>query len=144
MKKAVVFVGSGAALATCAAVAAARADGYAVAVREVDPATLEGGWLRRLWSRRRLRWAAAAGGGDALVCLVERPGDAAWAPWMAYAAGDGLRPIAVPARLKGVDNIAGVRSGVAVYARLETAADVARTHRAALAEAEGLAIAARF
>lgn len=143
MKKAVVFVGSGAALATCAAVTAARADGYAVAVREVDPATLGGGWFRRFWSRRRLRRAAAAGGGDALVCLVERPGDAAWAPWMAYAAGDGLRPIAVPARLKGVENTAGIRSGVAVYTRLETASDIARAHRAAQAEVERLAVAAR-
>lgn len=144
MKKAVVFVGSGTALAECAAVASARADGYVVAVQEVDPAMFGGGWFGRFRARRRLRRAAAAAGRDALVCLVERPGDAAWAPWMVFAAGDGLRPIAVPARLKGVENIAGIRSGVAVYAQLETAANLADAHRAALAELQKQAIAARF
>lgn len=144
MKKAVVFIGSGTALAECAAVAAARADGYVVVVQEVDPATFRRGWFGRFRARRRLRRAAAAAGRDALVCLVERPDDTAWMPWMVFAAGDGLRPIAVPARLRGVENIAGICSGVAVYARLETAADLADAHRAALAESQKLATAARF
>lgn len=142
MKKAVVFVGSAAALAECPAVAAARMDGYDVAVQEFDPATLGGGWFGRFLSRRRLRRAAAAAGRDVLVCLVERPGDVAWKPWMVYAAGSGLRPIAAPARLNGVENVGGVRSGVAVYTRLETAADLAEAHRAAWAEVRKLSVVA--
>ncbi len=96
----------------------AEAEGYEVVTRALDPATLGGGLFGRFRARRKLRRAAACAGADGLVLLVERPGDAAWRPWMAYAAGAGLRPVAVPARLKGVDNIAGVRSGVAVYGRL--------------------------
>ncbi len=143
MKKAVVFIGSAAAVAECAAVAAARAGGHDVVVQKVDPAMLGGGWLGRFLARRRLRRAAASAGADSLVCLVERSGDVAWKPWMVYAAGSGLRPIAAPVRMKGLENVGGVRSGVAVYTRLETAADLAEVHRAALAEVQKLAVAAR-
>lgn len=122
----------------------AEAEGYEVVTRALDPATLGGGLFGRFRARRKLRRAAACAGADGLVLLVERPGDAAWRPWMAYAAGAGLRPVAVPARLKGVDNIAGVRSGVAVYGRLATAADLDLACRAARAEAQRLASVARL
>lgn len=145
MNKKIVFIGRREALADCAAaVAAAQAAGQNVVTCALDPATLGRGLFGRFRARRRLRHAAACAGEEGLVMLVERAGDAAWEPWMAYAAGTGLRMIAVPARLKGIDNIAGVRSGVAVYDRLTTAADLDLICRAALAEAQSLASAARF
>ena len=127
-----------------AACARAQSDGHEVVTCALDPATLGRGLFGRFRARRRLRHAAAGAGDDGLVLLVERAGDAAWEPWMAYAAGAGLRLIAVPARLKGVYNIAGIRSGVAVYDRLETAADLDLICRAARAEVQALASAARF
>lgn len=145
MMKRVVMIGSRTALDARAAVCArAQADGHEVVRREIDPATLGAGRWGRFWARRRLRNAAACAGDDGLVLLVECPGETAWQPWMVYAAGAGLRLIAVPARLKGVDNLAGIRSGVAVYERLETAADLDLADRAARAEAQRLAVAARF
>lgn len=145
MMKRVVMIGSRTALDAQAAVCArAQADGYEVVTWEIDPATLGAGRWGRFWARWRLRNAAACAGDDGLVLLVECPGETAWQPWMAYAAGAGLRLIAVPARLKGVDNLAGIRSGVAVYERLETAADLDLADRAARAEAQRLAVAARF
>ncbi len=145
MNEKIVFIGRQEALAECAAaVAAAQAAGYGVVTCALDPATLGRGLFGRFRARRRLRHAAAGAGDDGLVLLVERLGDAAWQPWMAYAAGAGLRRIAVPARLRGVDNIAGVRSGIAVYDRLATAADLDLICRAARAEVQALASAARF
>lgn len=145
MKMKIVMIGSPAALDAQAAVcAAAQAAGYEVVTCALDPATLGRGLFGRFRARRRLRHAAACVGDDGLVLLVERSGDAAWEPWMAYAAGAGLRRIAVPVRLRGFGNIAGVRSGVAVYDRLETAADLDLICRAARAEVQALASAARF
>ena len=145
LKTRVVFIGRQEALADCAAaVAAAQAAGYEVVTCALDPATLGRGLFGRFRARRKLRLAAARAGEEGLVLLVERSGDAAWEPWMAYAAGAGLRRIAVPARLRGFGNIAGVRSGVAVYDRLETAADLDLICRAARAEVQALVSAVRF
>lgn len=141
----VLFLGRREALSDCAAaVAAAKDAGFEVATRDIDPATLGRCLFGRFWARRRLRRAAADAGVEGVLFFVERPGDAAWQPWMAYAAGAGLRPIAVPARLKGVENVAGVRSGVAVYDSLKTAADVELACRAARAEAQALAAVVRL
>ena len=71
-------------------------------------------------------------GDNGLVVLVEEAGDTAWEPWMVYALGSPLKKIAVPARLKGVDNIGETRSGTTTYEKLTTVEDLKEIDHAAL------------
>lgn len=116
-----------------------RGAGCEVTCRELDPAKLGRGFLSRLLDRRKLKALVRGFDATGVVILVERPGDTAWQPWMVHALGSGLRQVAVPARMKGQDNIAGSRSGVAVYNQMDTADDLDEIYRSSRWEAEQLA-----
>lgn len=127
MHERILLLGRKAALDSHAGVvAAARSAGYQVVFKELDPQSLSKGFFGKFIARRKLHAATKECGYESggLVVLVELPGDSVWEPWMVYTAGSGLKKIAVPDRLKGVDNIAGVRSGVTTYVKLETVEDL--------------------
>lgn len=117
----------------------ASASGWNVACRELDPAQVKPGLFGRFFAKRKLYAAAKEIDPLGVVILVEKAGDTAWQPWMVYAIGGGLRQIAVPSRLKGQDNIAGSRSGVAVYDKLNSLEDLDEIYRSTCWEAEKLA-----
>ena len=112
----------------------ASASGWNVACRELDPAQVKPGIFGRFLAKRKLYAAAKEIDPLGVVILVEKAGDAAWPPWMVYAIGG-----AVPSRLKGQDNIACCRSGVAVYDKLNTPEDLDEIFRSTRWEAEKLA-----
>lgn len=143
MKK-LLFVGSTEAIAERSSIiSAAKAAGYEVASEVLDPSGLGTSWVGKFLAKRKLRKVTRPCFNEGVVLLVEQQGDSAWESWMVYAAGAGMKMIAVPSRLKGVDNIACVRSGVAVYERLETLADLEDVTRAAMWECQKLAYVAR-
>ncbi len=121
-------------------VAEANAAGNKVEACELEPSGLCKGCIGKIFSKLKLRKLMSTYP-DGLIVLVEEPGDVAWEPWMVYAAGSGMRPIAVPARLKGVENINGVRSGVAIYDKMETLSDLETAEHAAMWECQKLAVA---
>lgn len=122
-----------------ALIAAAQASGCEISSRELDPALVKPGLFGRFFVKRKLYAAAKEIDPLGVVILVEKAGDAAWQPWMVYAIGGGLRQIAVPSRLKGQDNIACCRSGVAVYDKLNSPEDLDEIFRSTRWEAEKLA-----
>lgn len=140
MEKKLLFVGSTEAIAERSAIiSAAQAAGYEVASQVLDPSGLSTSWVGKFLAKRKLRKVTRPCFDDGVVLLVEQQGDSAWESWMVYAAGAGMKMIAVPSRLKGIDNIACVRSGVAVYERLENLLDIEAVSRAAMWECQKLA-----
>ena len=89
----------------------ARSAGFEVEFAALDPAKLPKSAFGRFFAKRRLSRLTDAVGDGGLVVLVEEDGDTAWEPWMVYALGEPIKKIAVPVRLKGVDNIGETRSG---------------------------------
>lgn len=110
---------------------------------ELDPATLGRGWVAKMSAKRKLRSLACDIGLDGAVVLLECPGDTSWADWMVYAVANGLKRVAVPARLLDAGQIPAVRSGVASYRKLDTLDDLKDIVRGTLWEAQKLAYASK-
>lgn len=143
MKK-LLFVGSSEAIAErLAIISAAQAAGYEVASEILDPSGLSTSWVGKFLAKHKLRKVTRPCFNEGVVLLVEQRGDSAWESWMVYAAGAGMKMIAVPSRLKGIDNIACVRSGVAVYDKLDALEDIEYVCRSAQGEVEKLACIVR-
>lgn len=129
----VLMVGRDAALARYSAFKTdVRSAGFEVEFAALDPARLPKSAFGRFFAKRRLSRMTDVDGDDGLVVLVEESGDAAWEPWMVYALGSPLKKIAVPARLKDIDNIGETRSGTATYEKLATVEDLKEIDHAAL------------
>ena len=73
------------------------------------------------------------------IVLLECPGDTSWAEWMVCAVEDGLKRVAVPARLVDEGKISTIRSGVEPYKKLDTLDDLKETLRGTLWQAQKLA-----
>ena len=128
----VLLVGRDAALARHSAFKAdVRSAGFEVEFAALDPARLPKSAFGRFFAKRRLSRMTDVVGDDGLVVLVEESGDTAWEPWMVYALGSPLKKIAVPVRLKGVDNIGETRSGTTTYEKLTTVEDLKEIDHAA-------------
>lgn len=129
----VLLVGREAALARYSAFKAdVRSAGFEVEFSTLDPARLPKSAFGRFFAKRRLSRMTDEVGDDGLVVLVEESGDTAWEPWMVYALGSPLKKIAVPVRLKGVDDIGETRSGTATYEKLVSVDDLKEIDHAAL------------
>ena len=127
------IVGREAALARYSAFRAdVRSAGFEVEFAALDPARLPKSAFGRFFAKRRLSRMTDVVGDDGLVVLVEESGDTAWEPWMVYALGSPLKKIAVPSRLKGLDNIGETRSGTTTYEKLATVEDLTEIDHAAL------------
>lgn len=127
------IVGREAALARYSAFRAdVRSAGFEVEFAALDPARLPKSAFGRFFAKRRLSRMTDVVGDDGLVVLVEESGDTAWEPWMVYALGSPLKKIAVPARLKDIDNIGETRSGTTTYEKLVTIEDLKEIDHAAL------------
>lgn len=109
-----------------------RSAGFEVEFAALDPARLPKSVFGRFFAKRRLSRMTDEVGDDGLVVLVEESGDTAWEPWMVYALGSPLKKIAVPSRLKGLDNIGETRSGTTTYEKLVTIEDLKEIDHAAL------------
>ena len=143
-KTSVLFVGRKEALAEKAKLLEAAADSdLAVKCVELDPATLGHGWVAKMSAKRKLQSLACDVGLDGAVVLLECPGDTSWADWMVYAVANGLKRIAVHARLLDEGQISAVRSGVASYRKLDTLDDLKEIVRGTLWEAQKLAYASK-
>ena len=143
-KTSVLFVGRKEALAEKAKLLEAAADSdLAVKCVELDPATLGHGWVAKMSAKRKLQSLACDVGLDGAVVLLECSGDTSWADWMVYAVANGLKRVAVPARLLDVGQIPAVRSGVASYRKLDTLDDLKEIVRGTLWEAQKLAYASK-
>ena len=128
----VLIVGREAALARYSAFETdARSAGFEVEFATLDPVKLSKSAIGRFFAKRRLSRMTDVVGDDGLVVLVEESGDTAWEPWMVYALGSPLKKIAVPVRLKGVDNIGETRSGTTTYEKLTTVEDLKEIDHAA-------------
>ena len=129
----VLLVGRDAALARYSALRAdVRGAGFEVEFAALDPARLPKSAFGRFFAKRRLSRMTDVVGNDGLIVLVEEAGDSAWEPWMVYALGSPLKKIAVPARLKDIDNIGETRSGTATYEKLATIEDLKEIDHEAL------------
>ena len=129
----VLLVGRDAALARYSAFRTdIRSAGFEVEFAALDPAWLPKSAFGRFFAKRRLSRMTDVVGDDGLVVLVEESGDTAWEPWMVYALGSPLKKIAVPSRLKGLDNIGETRSGTTTYEKLATVEDLKEIDHAAL------------
>lgn len=127
------IVGREAALARYSAFRAdVRSAGFEVEFAALDPARLPKSAFGRFFAKRRLSRMTDVVGDDGLVVLVEESGDTAWEPWMVYALGSPLKKIAVPARLKDIDNIGETRSGTATYEKLISVEDLKEIDHAAI------------
>ena len=143
-KTSVVFVGRKEALAEKAKLLELAADSdLSVKCVELDPATLGRGWVAKMSAKRKLQSLACDIGLDGAVVLLECPGDTSWADWMVYAVANGLKRVAVPARLLDAGQISAVRSGVASYRKLDTLDDLKEIVRGTLWEAQKLAYASK-
>ena len=141
-KTAVLFVGRKEALAEKAKLLEAAADSdLAVKCVELDPATLGHGWVAKMSAKRNLQSLVCDVGLDGAVVLLECSGDASWTEWMVYAVANGLKRVAVPARLLDAGQISAVRSGVASYRKLDTLDDLKEIVRGTLWETQKLAYA---
>ena len=126
------LIGRDAALARYSAFKAdVRGAGFEVEFAALDPARLPKSAFGRFFAKRRLSRMTDVVGDDGLVVLVEESGDTAWEPWMVYALGSPLKKIAVPIRLKDVDNIGETRSGTTTYEKLTTVEDLKEIDHAA-------------
>ena len=129
----VLLVGRDAALARYSALKAdVRGAGFEVEFAALDPARLPKSAFGRFFAKRRLSRMTDVVGDDGLVVLVEESGDTSWEPWMVYALGSPLKKIAVPTRLKDVDNIGETRSGTATYEKLTSVEDLKEIDHAAI------------
>ena len=129
----VLLVGRDAALARYSALRAdVRGAGFEVEFAALDPARLPKSAFGRFFAKRRLSRMTDVVGDDGLVVLVEESGDTSLEPWMVYALGSPLKKIAVPTRLKDVDNIGETRSGTTTYGKLATVEDLKEIDHAAL------------
>ena len=127
------IVGREAALARYSAFRAdVRSAGFEVEFAALDPARLPKSVFGRFFAKRRLSKMTDGVGNDGLILLVEEAGDATWEPWMVYALGSPLKKIAVPSRLKGLDNIGETRSGTTTYDKLATVEDLKEIDHEAL------------
>lgn len=129
----VLLVGRDAALARYSALKAdVRGAGFEVEFAALDPARLPKSAFGRFFAKRRLSRMTDVVGDDGLVVLVEESGDTSLEPWMVYALGSPLKKIAVPTRLKDVDNIGETRSGTATYEKLISVEDLKEIDHAAI------------
>ena len=129
----VLLVGRDAALARYSALKAdVRGAGFEVEFAALDPARLPKSAFGRFFAKRRLSRMTDVVGDDGLVVLVEESGDTSLEPWMVYALGSPLKKIAVPTRLKDVDNIGETRSGTATYEKLTSVEDLKEIDHAAI------------
>ena len=129
----VLLVGRDAALARYSALKAdVRGAGFEVEFAALDPVRLPKSAFGRFFAKRRLSRMTDVVGDDGLVVLVEESGDTSWEPWMVYALGSPLKKIAVPTRLKDVDNIGETRSGTATYEKLTSVEDLKEIDHAAI------------
>ena len=136
----VLLVGRDAALARYSALKAdVRSAGFEVEFAALDPARLPKSAFGRFFAKRRLSRMTDVVGDNGLVVLVEEVGDTAWEPWMVYALGSPIKKIAVPARLKGVNNIGETRSGTTTYEKLAVVEDLKEIDHAALWAAQSCA-----
>ena len=143
-KTTVLFVGRKEALAEKAKLLEAAADSdLAVKCVDLDPATLGHSWVAKMSAKRKLQSLACDVGLDGAIVLLECSGDTSWADWMVYAVANGLKRVAVPARLLDVGQIPAVRSGVASYRKLDTLDDLKEIVRGTLWEAQKLAYASK-
>ena len=143
-KTVVLFIGRKEALDEKAKLRESAADSdLSVKCVELDPATLGRGWVAKMSAKRKLRSLACDIGLDGAVVLLECPGDTSWADWMVYAVANGLKRVAVPARLLDAGQISAVRSGVASYRKLDTLDDLKEIVRGTLWEAQKLAYASK-
>ena len=127
------LIGRDAALARYSAFKAdVRSAGFEVEFAALDPARLPKSAFGRFFAKRRLSRMTDVVGNDGLIVLVEEAGDSAWEPWMVYALGSPIKKIAVPSRLKGVDNVGETRSGTTTYEKLATVEDLKEIDHAAL------------
>ena len=109
-----------------------RSAGLEVEFAALDPTRLPKSVFGRFFAKRRLRKMTDGVGNDGLILLVEDASDATWESWMVYALGSPLKKIAVPSRLKGLDNIGETRSGTTTYEKLATVEDLKEIDHAAL------------
>ena len=131
--KRVLLIGHDEALARYSAFKAdVRSAGFEVEFAALDPARLPKSAFGRFFAKRRLSKMTEGVGDDGLILLVEEASDVAWESWMVYALGSPLKKIAVPSRLKDVDNIGETRSGTATYDKLATVEDLKEIDHAAL------------
>ena len=129
----VLLVGREPALARYSAFKAdVRSAGFEVEFAALDPARLPKSAFGRFFAKRRLSRMTDVVGNDGLIVLVEEAGDSAWEPWMVYALGSPLKKIAVPTRLKDVDNIGETRNGTATYEKLTSVEDLKEIDHAAI------------
>ena len=143
-KTTVLFVGRKEALAEKAKLLEAAADSdLVVKCVDLDPATLGHSWVAKMSAKRKLQSLVCDVGLDGAVVLLECSGDTSWADWMVYVVANGLKRVAVPARLLDAGQISAVRSGVASYRKLDTLDDLKEIVRGTLWEAQKLAYASK-
>ena len=127
------LIGRDAALARYSAFKAdVRGAGFEVEFAALDPSRLPKSAFGRFFAKHRLSRMTDVVGDDGLVVLVEESGDTSWESWMVYALGSPLKKIAVPTRLKDVDNIGETRSGTATYEKLTSVEDLKEIDHAAI------------
>ena len=143
-KTTVIFVGRKEALAEKGNLLESAADSdIVVKCVELDPETLGHGWVAKMSAKRELQSLVNDVGFDGAIVLLECPGDTSWREWMVYAVANGLKRVAVPARLLDAGQISAVRSGVASYRNLDTLDDLKEIVHATLWEAQKLAYASK-